>query len=296
MTQSIRALLHEIVDYAGLFPPANLDLPAAVRNYAEYCAGAEAWMLGRFILPIDRLHEFEQIAKPFVRRDGNPWLLNVLGTSDPHADRAAVEQFNRRNLGAVFVDAIELKATSSADIRAVIDVWEWSPRMLHYFEIPIDTDPQPLIATLAEAHARAKVRTGGVTADAFPSSADLARFLDVCVQQNVAFKATAGLHHPLRSEQRLTYAADSPRGTMYGFLNVFLAAALLSTGAGRNVAAQVLEETSPTALRFTDDGVQWRDHRISVQQLEAVREHAAISFGSCSFREPVDDLKAMGLL
>lgn len=296
MMQSMRVLLHEIVDYAGLFPPASLDLPAAVRNYAAYCSSAEAWMLGRFILPIADLHEFERIARPFLRRDGNPWLVNVLGSNDPQADRAAVEQFNRRNLGAVFVDAIELKAAGSADVRAVIEVWEWSPRMLHYFEIPIERDPQPLIATLAEVNGRAKVRTGGTTPDMFPSSADLARFLDACVQAQAPFKATAGLHHPLRSEQRLTYADDSPRATMHGFLNVFLATALLCSGADRQVAVEMLEETSPAALHVDNDGIRWRDHVLSTELLAEVRENVAISFGSCSFREPVDEVQAMGLL
>lgn len=296
MTQSIRALLHEIVDYAGLFPPASLDLATATRQYAAYRKSSDRWMLGSFILPIAQLHEFSTIVKPYVQRWKEPWLVNVLGSNDPQADRAAIEQFNRRLLGAVFVDALEVKAASSADIRAVNDVYEWSPTLTRYHEIPIDHDPDELISTIAEGKGRAKVRTGGVTPDAFPATADLLRFLDRCNAHNVAWKATAGLHHPIRAAQRLTYAEDAPRATMYGFLNVFLAAALLRNGADGAIVAQALEETAPAAFRFDDTGVQWHDQQLSTAQLEQIRATYAISFGSCSFREPVDDLKAINLL
>ena len=75
-----------------------------------------------------------------------------------------------------------------------------------YFELPIDADPAPL----AGGRGRAKVRTGGLTPEAFPAPADLARFLYRCAKARVPFKATAGLHHPIRSMQRCTYEPDSP--------------------------------------------------------------------------------------
>ena len=90
--------------------------------------------------------------------------------------------------------------------------------------------PAPLVAAIARRGGRAKMRTGGVTAEAFPTAAQVLRFLRACTEARVPFKATAGLHHPLRAEYRLTYAPDSPRGTMFGFLNVFLTAVLLRHG------------------------------------------------------------------
>jgi hypothetical protein len=169
-----------------------------------------------------------------------------------------------------------------------------------YAELPLG-DPAAaldgLLAAVRDAGARAKVRTGGVTASAFPDAADLVRFMDACRRAGVPFKATAGLHHPLRAEYRLTYEPDAPTGTMYGFLNVFLAAALLCAGASLPEAEAILTERDPAALRFDDGGVEWRGIRLTTDALRAAREAGAVvAFGSCSFREPVDDLRALGLL
>ena len=109
-------------------------------------------------------------------------------------------------------------------------------------------------------------------------------------------KATAGLHHPVRSEYALTYREDSPRATMHGFLNVLLAAVFVRTGVALEELTELLEETSPAAFSFEADGVTWRYHRITNMQIRCARETSVVSFGSCSFTEPVQDLQAAGLL
>jgi hypothetical protein len=145
-------------------------------------------------------------------------------------------------------------------------------------------------------HARAKVRTGGVTSDAFPAADVLARFIADCARLGVPFKATAGLHHPLRGEQWLTYDVGAPTATMFGFLNVFVAASLARTGADEQTLRGALEERQPGAFDFRDDGLRWRDRAVPLDELTATRRDLALSFGSCSFREPVDDLRDMHLL
>jgi hypothetical protein len=117
-------------------------------------------------------------------------------------------------------------------------------------------------------------------------------FIDACQREAVPFKATAGLHHPVRGSYRLTYEPGSPVGTMYGFLNVFVASALIHAGESRNSAIAALEETDRRAFVFDDDAITWRDIRITTDQLEASRQFA-ISFGSCSFREPIDELRPL---
>jgi hypothetical protein len=112
----------------------------------------------------------------------------------------------------------------------------------------------------------------------------------------VAFKATAGLHHPVRGEYRLTYEADSERTTMHGFLNVFLAACFMYGGAPDSDVNAIVSETSHTAFEFDDKGVDWTNHRLENRDLEAARRNFAISFGSCSFEEPIEDLKGLQLL
>ena len=136
---------------------------------------------------------------------------------------------------------------------------------------------------------RAKIRTGGITEDAFPSPDAVANFIRACMREGVAFKATAGLHHPLRCVRPLTYEPNSAVGTMHGFLNVFLAAALVDD------AEEILRETDAKAFTFDDDGVTWRDRRVSIDELKLMRE-LATSFGSCSFEEPINDLKELGWL
>jgi hypothetical protein len=137
---------------------------------------------------------------------------------------------------------------------------------------------------------RAKIRTGGITPDAFPAIGNVAEFLRACRAKGVAFKATAGLHHPLRCVKPLTYEPAAPTGTMHGFLNVFLAVALLDH------AEDILAETDPRAFAFEDDAASWRGHRVTTEELRTMRSTFATSFGSCSFEEPISDLKELGWL
>jgi hypothetical protein len=293
----LTTLLTGLVDYAGLFPPAALDMPDAVREYAGYRRGTHAWMLGRFVLPVARLGEFAQVADPLLPRDPKAaWPLAVLASADPAETVKLVGEFNCRHAaagaGAAVVDTLELKASTPAEIAMVVPkLPTW---LVPYVEIPL-AEPMPFLEMLARHGARAKARTGGIAASAFPSAAEVARFIVACTKAGVPFKATAGLHHPLRGEFRLTYEPGSPSGTMFGFLNVFLAAGLARVGADERQVAALLEERDPAAITYAVDGVRWRHHLLSADVLRATRE-AAISFGSCSFREPVDDLTALGLL
>ena len=290
---AIRTLLGSIVDYAGLFPPAQLAMAPAVANYATYRAGPFSWALGRFVVPAARLEEFAQSAGPLARGEADPWRLAALGSGDLMADLDRIAAFNQRQNQAI-VDVLEMKADNPAAIAAAARAVPEDLTL--YVELPVAADPAELVASLAHAGLRAKMRTGGVTAEAFPSSAEVLRFLQTCVAAGVPFKATAGLHHPLRAAYRLTYAPDSPSGTMYGFLNVFLVAALLYCGAAPAEAAPLLTEGDASALHFDDGGVSWRAQRLAVEDLARARERFAIAFGSCSFEEPLDDLKRLGLL
>ena len=143
---------------------------------------------------------------------------------------------------------------------------------------------------------RAKIRSGGITADAFPAIANVAEFIRACREKGIAFKATAGLHHPLRCVKPLTYEPNAATGTMHGFVNVFLAAALVQGGMNAADGAQLLEERDPKAFVFNDQGAAWRDRRAGLAALATTRSTFALSFGSCSFEEPIGELKELGLL
>jgi hypothetical protein len=165
-------------------------------------------------------------------------------------------------------------------------------RLRVYFELPVEHDPTELLDGLAQLGAAAKVRTGGVTGEAFPTTENLARFIQRCVHAKVAFKATAGLHHALRAEYRLTYEENSGEYPMFGFLNLFLATALAREGVGERDIGGILEESSPDAFRVEEGAITWRDWRLGRETLRRSRE-SMISFGSCSFTEPISELQSL---
>jgi hypothetical protein len=297
---AIRTLLTESIDYAGLFPPAGLDMATAVENYARYRGEPAAWALGRFVVPVSRLPEFEAAAATSFPENptDQPWRLALLAGPDLAGDLGRTAEFNRRHsqlrAPPVLADTIEVKASSVGDVE---DIMHRIPRTLQaYVEVPIDPDPRDLLAAICRLGGRAKVRTGGVTRDVFPTTNDLIRFLHGCVQAGLPFKATAGLHHPLRAEYRLTYAPDSPAGVMFGFLNLFLATAFLRAGMHEVDAARLLEEGSPEAFQIDEGGIAWKSHRLDLDALRDARRFGVVSFGSCSFAEPIGDLQALHLL
>jgi hypothetical protein len=305
IVETIRHLLAGLIDYAGLFPPAGLAMAPAVRNFAAYRQGEHAWILGRFVVPAGRLEEFETAAADLLT-PADPWPLSALVGNDP-AHGAVIEAFHQRSTPAR-VSAVEATAASSEDIEAMVRAIPTGIEI--FFEIDHRQDPAPLLDALAAARqhhgrVRAKIRTGGVTADAIPTAAEVARFLRACTVAQVPFKATAGLHHPLRGSYPLTYAPDAPQGTLFGFLNVFLAAALAPTLTGEELEA-LLQEESAAALgltgdaltgdALTGDAITWRGHRLEGATLEESRRRFALSYGSCSFTEPIEDLQELSLL
>jgi len=309
-TRGAEALLAGLVDFAGLFPPAALGMAEATAEYARQRQGDAAWMLGRFVVPAARLDELERAAQglwpsqpgPHAVESApgpgasppSPWGLSVLVGPALEAHAEAVLDFGARHTARARVDAVELTGRSVAEIEASLAVVPVGP--VAYVEVPQDGDLDPLLAALRARRARAKVRTGGVTPDAIPGTGTLARFLEACAKAGVAFKATAGLHHPFRGERALTDQGDAPRAVMHGFVNVFAAAALAHAGETARTLEAVLGEGDPAAFRFDDAGLAWRDRRLDAASLAATRRDFAVSFGSCSFREPVEDLRAAGIV
>ena len=297
---AVHALLRESIDYAGLFPPAGLGMAQVVANYASYRVGPDAWALGRFVVPAGRLGELEQAAEQLLPKSptSSGWRIAALLGAEPARDLEIIGEFNCRHAadgaGAAAVDVVEAKADTPVAVETLLSR---IPSYLQpYVEIPTARDPAALASAVASAGGRLKVRTGGVTPDAFPSAADLVRFLQAAREAGVPFKATAGLHHALRAEYRLTYEPGSACGTMFGFLNLFLAAALVDMDPEDTEAEQLLEERDRQAFRFDAGGVEWRGRRLDLDAIRRTRESAIISFGSCSFTEPIGDLQTLGLL
>jgi hypothetical protein len=288
---AVATLLEGLVDYAGLFPPAALDMDAAVTHYARYRHATDRAMLGRFVVPAARLAEFVAAVDRLPHgapTPREPWACAVLAAA---AEAPALREVAAHVGECLRLDVVEAKAGDAAGIAALAEAF--GPAVTVYVELPASSDPTPLLEVIARHGLRAKLRTGGVTTEAFPTAAEVLRFLEACVTAGVACKATAGLHHPLRGEYQLTYAPDSPRATMHGFLNVFLTAAFLQAGVAAEDVAPLLEERDPTAIHADADGIRWRDWRLTRDALVTCRRTAAVSFGSCSFEEPVHEVATL---
>ncbi|HXH70480.1 MAG TPA: hypothetical protein VNI60_09140, partial [Pyrinomonadaceae bacterium] len=166
--ESVRALLSEMIDYAGLFPPSQLSMPEAVANYAAYKNGNYSWMLGRFVVPVNRLDEFSKSAKEFFSPEAKSWKLSVLAGEDIYETVRQIADFNAEHAPHAVCDALEVKAHTNFSINKVAEAVP--PNLATYFEIPLREDLADLFSTLAIRKQRAKIRTGGITADAFPTA------------------------------------------------------------------------------------------------------------------------------
>jgi len=295
-SESARALLAGLVDYAGLFPPAALSMDAALAEYARWRRSPEAFMLGRFVVPAARLVELGRAADVQLPEPGtgDPWRLSALVGADPHRDAALVEAFNDSHAGRALVDALKLQAATPEQAEAALAALP--PGLEAFVELPLEGAREAMLATLKRRGARAKLRTGGVVPEAIPDPGDVARFIAACAAAGVAWKATAGLHHPVRSERALGYETTSPRAVMHGFLNVFAAAVFVRAGASLAELDAVLREQDGGAFRLDDEGLGWRELHAATSAVAAARRDFALSFGSCSFAEPVADLRALGVL
>jgi hypothetical protein len=235
--ESLRALFANLIDYAGLYPPASLPLDCVIANYRRYLASPDAWILNRLVLPFDKLRAVT------LAQD---WRITLLVNEEPGTLPKQVE-------------CLETKSGKRLSLPT-------------YCEVPL--------AQLENGYA--KIRTAAISEEA------LADFLLAAASRRVRFKATAGLHHAM---------ASPARPDRCGFLNVFVAATFAWTREiDREMLIQLVAESNATAFEFTNQAVRWRDCHATVEQIRQARREFAHSFGSCSFEEPVSDLRELGLL
>lgn len=281
----MRTLLYALVDYAGLFPPASFSMRDAVTEYITARQSPYAWMLGRFIVPLSRAAEFAEQAPSRQSIE----LSVILDTGI--TDVAHLARFT----GAHSVKAVEL--TLKPDQFAVFEE-ERARGALRaipaYVEFSRDGLWEQRVAAmmpaLRDAGAGAKVRCGGLNASAFPSAHDLAIFIEAACREGIPFKATAGLHHPFPTPDPVTGAM------MHGFINVLVCTALARRGASLPRLVAALECADVSAFGFGDDSVTFDAQSIDLESIAAMRQQSFVAYGSCSFSEPVEDLRALRLL
>jgi hypothetical protein len=302
VSASLRALLNRAIDYAGMFPPCALALEPALRNQASYARSAEVWMLNGFVLPVE---QFDASTQFFSNFDSQyPLRVAALGPKTTKADAfldgvanaaAAIRSFSRYDT-LVSISHFEMFLPDDVDSAFLKEASVIAGELPVFWEAPPEIAEQT-IALIGGHNSDEntatfgyKLRTGGVTADAFPTSAQIAGALVTAAAHQLPIKFTAGLHHPIRQFR------DEVKTKMHGFLNV-LGAAVLSAEHqwSPDQAVTMLEDEDPRSFSFTDDFFAWRDWKIETERLQK-RRYFVRSFGSCSFDEPREDLRALRLL
>ncbi len=285
---ALARLLHGAIDYAGLFPPAGLSLGETIDHYGRYRASPDCWALGRLIVPATRLAEFVALLDA-TDRDTAGWRLSATLGAAGAAECDLVAEANRRLTGrGAAVDAIEARVPDGPAVAVLAQSAE--PAQAWYGEVALDTGFEAVLDALVAHRGFAKIRMGGVTADLFPDPDRVVRFLQAVAVRSLPFKATAGLHHPLRGPYPLTYLPDSATGTMYGYLNVMVATILACQGSEAAEIRAALVESDARHLRMLDGTLEWRHRRFADPESCRVSFHG---FGSCSFREPIDELRTV---
>jgi hypothetical protein len=314
---SLKPFLAGLIDYAGLFPPANLSLKQAYTNFRSYLNGDDSWMLARFIVPAARLSDFStELSSTSITESRLDFRCSVLG--------AAIKQSTRlEDLLATDLQSILTFRNTFGD-QPTLDVFEVTlpigvdqiddltgrlafllteQKLRPFFEISAQADwrtsaSQVLAAihsfnqrNLPPGPAGLKLRCGGVEVRAFPTTDHVAEVILACRDYGVPLKATAGLHHPIRHYNRAM-------GTrMHGFINVFGAGILAGIhDLSFSMTQEIVEEEDAKNFRFDDDVFHWRDLAATAIEIEQIRAYGLVSYGSCSFDEPREDMTSIGWL
>lgn len=319
ITASMKAFMAELIDYAGLFPPAELPIEEAFENYARYRQGPDAWMLSRFIIPAPRLPDLTAIAGGRFQRD-DPFRFSILGgggmdsagfLSAVQSDIVAVNAFLEESGEGVTADFYEVRLPESVvangDVMEMNGMVSGAAAMLvengmrPFFETPLGPAWRDMVGVTVQAisgynkagghKAGFKLRCGGLDAAAFPSQYQVAHVIAACRDAAVPLKFTAGLHHPIRRYD------ESVRTKMHGFVNVFVAGIIAqSYHLPEHEIAAVIADENHTHFNFDDQSLTWLDRVVSPRKIENIRRENMISFGSCSFDEPREDLQMLDWL
>ncbi len=329
MTNSLRHLIRNTIDYAGLFPPSKLPMEKAVANYIEYMTCHDSWMLSRFICPASKLTGFSKLYSETVK-SGKQCQVSALGKKAGggkefldsfQEDMLAIKQIQESATDRTVVDAFEVclppEMCSNVDeLKTVLtsvsnnDMFQdsQSSQISIYFESVLDSSWKNEISSVVGAIANNnnlsiewldsglspamgfKFRCGGVTAKQFPSVEQVTYSIKMCVEHSVALKLTAGLHHPFRHFNK---SVDTK---MHGFVNIFIAVLLCVVhNVDESTLSEVISDENSSNFYFNDDYLSWKEFKISIEEIVNCRKSSIISFGCCSFEEPRDDLRKLGL-
>ena len=333
MKESLRTFMNGLIDYAGLFPPADLPLNEAINEYFEQLKSEHSAMLNRFIIPISKLNDLDDFI-PLFNSIG-PLRLSVLGgggkTDDEYLTKinqniANINEYRKKHSDKIQIDVIECEMATNSPSKSTMQKATAllnENGLTHYHEftelpsvgINYSTNEDesswdevivPTVELISEMKgAGVKLRCGGVVKEAFPSVEQVAAMIQTCVLAKAPMKFTAGLHHPIR------HFADEYDEFMHGFINTFGAGIFATTfPTPKNsqekyrmfiLLSHMIADQNAENFSFNNDSMSWkvRDDRdtefeIDAEKIENARKKGMMSYGSCSFQDPIDDLTQLG--
>jgi hypothetical protein len=279
---TIPALFRHLVDDAAMFPPGELPLVEAVAAHRGHRTAPYADLVGPFVCPDEDLIA---VAKEASGTGDTPLEVSVVITGGAGGIEPAVRYGDRSP--DIIVTAVEVRLRAEDDLtrnalRVVRACDDCMDEENAFIEVGLDGAWERALDVVADAGYAAKLRTGGLDSSLFPDADQVAAFITACLDREVAFKCTAGLHHAVR------HTAADTGFEHHGFLNVLLATRASLDGATQAEMAAVLENRQGGTLA--------RQARELAPEQAAGTRRWFTSFGSCSIDEPRQDLIALGLL
>lgn len=320
LRSGLKYFMTRIIDYAGMYPPANLSFYQAFKLFLEYQHMADSWMMDRFVFPIreaENLLHFRDV----LRSHGKSIKFTVLPVyndspktflDDFKTDFAKLKAITSSIQARFELDFFEFKLPFSLKNALQNEVYPFFDSFLAIIDSPAGKKPQVFVEMhkldgdwqygmdrftnmLTYYPVRNsigfKLRCGGITSDSFPEVSMIAAAIHLCRQKELPMKFTAGLHHPL------SHFNSSLNTRMYGFFNVLGAAVLSHTHllSIKELETLIVEERVDQ-FSFADQGMKWRDYVVNTEQIKQAREQFCLGYGSCSFDEPRQDLRSLQLL
>jgi len=314
MEKSLKELMSGLIDYAGLFPPASLPIDKAIAEYLFYKKSEYKDIVSRFVVPVSSVENLKLICKEHnVKNISLSVILPEMGF-DENNEKAIYQAIdnlsnNIKSNNFIEVSSFEIKLPKNLTAETKDDITQLSKKIISQINLLNESsriffEPYVLddnwknnidiacdIISVNKDKSGFKLRTGGVTKDAFPHTDILAYSIKKCSDLKIKFKATAGLHHPLR------HYNSSVKTKMHGFFNVFIGFLIAGKyNPGLEVLKRIINSESPEKFNFTDDFITYGNYALSLKDIKKIKESFMLSYGSCSIDEPIDDLKTLNLL
>ncbi|TNE72313.1 hypothetical protein EP331_07415 [bacterium] len=315
----LKQFMFQIIDYAGMYPPARLDFASAFANYLHYQNQKYHWMLERFVFPIQETASLEQFSdelaqhKHKIKLSTLPTYSNSseLFLSGFMTDLTVLSKTIKQLPASFDFRFFEFKLPHDLMHAEQKTIYDFITQLIvfakdhpltdpkFFIEIHIDEDWKYNLNRFIKLlkhhpyaeHLGFKLRCGGITSDAFPEAEIVATAIYLSRQHNLPIKFTAGLHHPIR------HYNDSVQAKMYGFFNIF-GASIIANKYSLTIdeLEEILVDEKPEHFTFSDQGMKWRELEVPTKEIKQARETLCFSYGSCSFDEPREDLHKLHLL